>query len=53
MNIHGHKLKIKEIHKELKKGERDLGEVRFNVLKKWKNYHKHKIDLLRRNKSKK
>ena len=32
MNIHGYKLKIKEIREELKKGRSNLGDRKFGIL---------------------
>jgi len=52
MNIHGHKLRIAKIKEELKKGKKDLGEYKFNLLTRRKLMHNHIISNLRKEKKK-
>ena len=50
MNIHGYKLKIRELQQELKKGKDKLGSLKFNRLQKRKNFLQGQIKRLRREK---
>ena len=50
MNIHGYKLKIKAIREELKKGEKNLGYYKFNVLTKRSLMYNNLLRSLRKKK---
>ena len=53
MNIYGYKQRIKEANEELKKGKRDLGEGRFNILERRIRCWRHCIENLRKQKKEK
>jgi len=51
MNIHYYKQKIKQANKELKKGEKELGKRRYNILKNRIICWRHCIEKLRNKKT--